>query len=205
MLAIGALALAFAAIAAPASAHERRQVGDYELVVGWWEEPAFAYQPNGPEVTITKGDRPVNEGVDLDVEVGFGGKTLPLTLEPAFVVGVFGEEGSYSADIVPTRPGTYTYHITGTLEGQEIDETFTSGPETFSDIEDPGELAFPAEDPNNAELAARLEDDSERLGETEDAASSARTFGYAGTGLGLLALVLAAVALARAWRRPDAS
>ncbi|MGH2723926.1 MAG: hypothetical protein ACRDI0_06605 [Actinomycetota bacterium] len=66
-LAAGALV---AMPAAPAAAHESRQVGDYEFVVGWYDEPAFANAKNGPEVTITdsRGD-PVVEGVELQVEI----------------------------------------------------------------------------------------------------------------------------------------
>ncbi|HYH27896.1 MAG TPA: hypothetical protein VEA19_03850 [Actinomycetota bacterium] len=190
------------AMASPAWAHETRQVGDYELVVGWWQEPAFAGQPNGPEVTVTKGGDPVNEGVELEVELVFGSETMTYPLEAAFVVGVFGDEGNYNANLVPTRPGTYTYRLTGTIEGNQIEEEFTSGPETFGDIEDPAELAFPAVDPSQAELASRLERETQRLNEEVDAASSARTFGFVGMGVGLLALVLAALALARA-RRPS--
>ena len=48
------LALLLILAAAPAYAHESREVGPFEVVVGWWEEPAFAGQPNGPEITIER-------------------------------------------------------------------------------------------------------------------------------------------------------
>ncbi|MDP8956524.1 MAG: hypothetical protein M3N24_06165 [Actinomycetota bacterium] len=184
--------------ASPAAAHETRRVGDYEFVVGWYDEPAFAYQKNGPEVTITdrNGD-PVVDGVDLQVEIGFQGETMTAELEPAFVVGVFGEPGNYTADIYPTRAGTWTFRMFGTVEGLEVNETFTSGPDTFGDIEDPGEVAFPVEDPSNAELTDLVE--RARAQSAEDAAA-ARTFGYVGVGLGAVALIVAIIALVR--RRP---
>jgi hypothetical protein len=189
--------------ASPASAHESRQVGDYEFVVGWYDEPAFAYQKNGPEVTITdRRGNPAVEGVDLQVEIGFEDETMTAELEPAFLVGVFGEPGNYNTDIYPTRAGTWTFHITGTVEGQEVDETFTSGPETFSDIEDPGEVAFPVEDPSNAELADLVEQLRAEETAASDDASSARTLAYVGIGAGLLGLVVAGIALMR--RRPIA-
>lgn len=177
--------------AGPASAHETREVGDYTFVVGWYDEPAFANQPNGPEVTITTGkEEPIVEDVELEVDVIFGEESVTYPLEPAFVVDVFGDPGNYNADLYPTRPGTYTFHIYGTVEGQEVDEEFTSGEETFSDIEDPAEIAFPAADPNPAELATRLESEA-------DEASGARTFGVIGLVLGIIALLTAGVVLFR--------
>jgi hypothetical protein len=178
--------------AGPAAAHETREVGEYTFVVGWWTEPAFANVPNGPEVTITKGPKedPIVEDVELEADVIFGEESVTYPLEPAFVVGVFGDPGNYNADLFPTRPGTYTFHIYGTVEGQDVDEEFTSGEETFSDVEDPASLAFPAADPNNAQLASRLEEEA-------DSASGARTLGLIGVVVGAVALLMAGVVLAR--------
>ena len=191
--------------APPASAHERRQVGEYEFVVGWWTEPAFANQPNGPEVTITRRQNPVVEGVDLSVDVIFGEETTTYELEPAFIVGVFGEPGNYNAHLVPTRPGTWEYRIYGTVEGAEVDETFTSGPETFGDIEDPAENAFPVADPNNADLAERIEQEAAQVSEleakTEDDVKGARTLGLIGLIVGAVGLVAAVTIGALAMRK----
>lgn len=194
--------------APPASAHETRQVGEYEFVVGWWTEPAFANQPNGPEVTISKEGKPVVEGVDLSADVIFGEETTTYALEPAFIVGVFGDPGNYNADLVPTRPGTWEYRIYGTVEGAEVDETFTSGPETFSDIEDPAETAFPVADPNAAELSERIQTEADRVATVEseaekakDDASSARTLGLIGIIVGAAGLVAAVTVGALAMRK----
>lgn len=181
--------------APPASAHETRQVGEYEFVVGWWTEPAFANQPNGPEVTITRAGKAVVEGVELTADLTFGEETVTYPLEPAFIVGIFGDPGNYNADLVPTRPGTYAFRIYGTVEGNEVDEVFTSGPETFNDIQDPASTAFPAADPNNAELSERIQTESDRVAalktQTEEDVSSARTFGLIGLIVGVVGLVAA--------------
>lgn len=195
--------------ASPASAHERRQVGEYELVVGWYDEPAFAEQPNGPEVTINKitkkKAKPVVEGVDLSVEMIFGGESRTFEVEPAFVAGIFGEPGNYNADLFPARPGTWEFHFTGTIEGTEIDETFTSGPETFSDVNDPADVAFPAVDPNNAQLTERIESEADRVStlasETEDDVSSTRTLSLIGLIVGALGLGVGATLGTRALRK----
>ena len=207
-LALGVLASSTVLVAAPtASAHERRQVGEYAFVVGWGTEPGFANQPNGPEVTITKGQKedPVVEGVELTVDVTFGEATTMYEMEPGFIVGVFGEPGNYSSDLVPTRAGTYEFHIYGTVEGTEVDETFTSGPETFNDIEDPAEFAFPQADPNNSQLASRVQQESQRVAalesETKDDVAAARIFGVVGLIVGAVGLVAALTVGALALRK----
>jgi hypothetical protein len=184
--------------APPASAHETREVGEYEFVVGWWTEPAFANQPNGPEVTISRAGKPVVEGVALSVEVIFGEETSTYELEPAFIVGIFGDPGNYNADLVPTRPGTWEYRIYGTVGEAEVDETFTSGPETFGDIQDPAENAFPVGDPNNAELSERIQTESDRLATLQSEAENAKDDASSAKTLGLIGIIVGAVGLAAA-------
>lgn len=186
--------------APPASAHETRRVGEYEFVVGWSSEPAYANTVNGPEVTITHADEgdPVVEGVNLSVDVRFGEENTTLEFEPAFVVGVFGEPGNYNADLFPTRPGTWEYRIYGTVGDLEVDETFTSGPETFSDINDPAETAFPVADPNNADLAERIQSEADRVATVQSEAEKAKDDASSARTLGLIGIIVGAVGLAAA-------
>lgn len=195
------------ALAGPVSAHESREVGPYTFTVGWWEEPAFANQPNGPEITVVerKTEDPIVEEVELEVELVFGDESMTAEMEPAFVVDVFGEPGNYQADIFPTRPGTYTFHFTGTIEGEEIDEEFTSGPETFSDVNAPAEFAFPAADPSNAELADRLEQESAEVAAAADDASSAGTLALIAIIIGGVGLIAGATGTTLALRRRGGS
>jgi hypothetical protein len=185
-----AMALGVLLVASPATAHESREVGPYTFVVGFGDEPAFAGQPNDAEVTITgtESEDPVVDGVELEVEVAFGEATTTLEVSPNFIVGVFGEPGNYGADFFPSRPGQYSFRFFGTVEDLEVDETFTSGPETFSDANDPAEFAFPEADPPVYEVAGRVETESARVAEAEDRASRANT-------VALLALIAAAIAL----------
>src|SRR5687767_9896145 len=105
----GLLALALA----PALAHEQRDVGPYEFTFGWRVEPAYAGVVNGPELFIRTldGYTPV-EGAEqsLSLQVEFGGRTKTLLLSP-----VFADPGHHTADLLPTRPGDYTFHIIGTV------------------------------------------------------------------------------------------
>ncbi|GAC1459065.1 MAG: hypothetical protein NVSMB8_08300 [Candidatus Limnocylindrales bacterium] len=138
-----------------AQAHEDRTVGPYHLDVGFLSEPAYAGQPNGLflEVTDTRNEKPV-EGLEktLKAEVRFGGLApLPLTVAP-----VFGQPGAYTGPFIPTKPGTYLFHLTGTIGTQKIDETFESGPNRFDDVSGAGALQYPDKVPSGSDLANSL-------------------------------------------------
>ena len=119
--------------AGTAVAHEEKRVGPLALEAGWLQEPAYAGLPNAVEVTLNRGNAPVAKA-SLTVEVAFGepgaaDRTGPLPLDP-----VPDEPGEYRAFVIPTRPGTYSFVVTGRAEGKKIDEAFTSGPQTFDDV-----------------------------------------------------------------------
>jgi hypothetical protein len=202
--------LAFVLASGPVWAHQHRMVSGIDTTVGWGDEPAFA----GFKNSITfRAERPVAgeeegtpvTGATLQVEVIFGGPTGmekmgPLDLEPAF-----GEAGLYETTLIPTRPGTYTWHITGKLAGKNVDQTYTSGEAgknaqsegTYDDVEEPAEVKFPVKDPNNADLASRITQEATRLSSraaaAKDDASTATTLGYIGIGLGAVALIVGLV------------
>jgi hypothetical protein len=155
---IGVAATAILALpAGPADAHEEREVGDLTFVVGWSNEPAFAGFGNEVQVIVseTQGEQPVEDG-ELEAEVIFGepesDTRTTVTLDPAFDT-----PNEYLGYIIPTRPGTYSFHVTGTVGEETIDETFTSGEETFDDVNNPADAEFPEQDPTRGEIAERLD------------------------------------------------
>lgn len=201
-------ALALTVVAgAPAAAHETRGDGPVRYVVGWGDEPTYTGFKNSVQVTITDSSgAPVTDvGDTLTVEVikGDDKTTLPLTAN--FRVGAFGTPGDYRAWLTPTRPGSYTFHLTGTIRGQKVDETFTSGETTFSEVEDVSSIAFPAKDPSTGQLATRIDREIPRLEtalrEAEDSADGARTLALGGVVVGAVGLLMAAAALVAARRR----
>lgn len=163
-----------AVVAGPALAHERRvdQAG-HEFVVGWLEEPAFAGFKNAVQFIASHGDGdPITEA-QLQVEVAFGAADADEVTDPMPLEAAFGTPGEYHAFLIPTRPGTYSFHVFGTLEaGEEIDETFTSGPDTFNDILEPAEVQFPAQDPSTGELAEAVSRLQTRVESAQDNASA---------------------------------
>ncbi|MDQ3168310.1 MAG: hypothetical protein M3P94_06650 [Chloroflexota bacterium] len=139
-----------------ASAHEVRVMGEgrYEVVVGFLDEPAFVGEKNGLDLRVSKlpvaGEaspvaadaEPANtpvEGLEtmLQAEVIYGDQTLALRLDT-----VYNAPGEYASYFFPMAEGDYSFHVFGTVEGVAVDETFTSGPDTFSPIQP--RLEFPA-------------------------------------------------------------
>jgi hypothetical protein len=195
-LAVGLLATA----AAPAAAHVAREVGAYHFLVGWGSEPAYAGQLNSVQLVLTlrsTGKPVVGLGNSLTVTIVYGTQKLPLVLEPTFDPDTrLGTPGDYRAWFIPTAPGDYTFHFTGTIGAQTIDEAFTSSPTTFSPVQDPSLIAFPMRAPSAAEQSQRLDAALPRLA-TSSAASTARVLGIAGIVIGALGLLVAVVALVR--------
>jgi hypothetical protein len=199
--------------AAPALAHEGRKLGDLEMEVGWGTEPAYAGEVNSVQILLVHDGKPVVDlGDTLDVEVTFGDQTQSFPIEPNFEPGEFGKPGDYRAWLIPTTSGRYSFHFTGTIDGEDVDETFTSGPSTFDDIENPQTVEFPVQQPSTGELAERIDRVEPRLAgaigdvqddvqATADDASSAKTIGLIGLAVGAIGLIVAIVALVASRRK----
>ncbi len=196
-VAASVIAVAMMWTAGVASAHEQRRVGDHDVVVGWASEPAYAGFGNEVSVRIMHREDPV-EDAELDAVVAFGGEDAETTTQPMPLEPAFGDPGHYVAYIIPTRPGTYSFHVTGTVEGEQFDETFTSGPDTFNDVQNPTDAEFPEQDPTRGEIAEALDRLSGRVEElsaeepAEDEGSDVALWVAIGAAaLALIALVLA--------------
>jgi hypothetical protein len=193
----------------PAWAHETRATGPVRFVVGWGDEPSFTGFKNSVQVTVSEANgSPITDlGDALTVEVIKGDDKTTLPLVPNFRVGAFGTPGDYRAWLTPTRPGGYTFHLTGAVRGQKVDETFTSSKTTFNDVEDVTNIAFPAKDPSTGQLATRIDREVPRLEaavqKAEDQADTAQTVALVGVAVGVVGLLAAAAALVVARRRGD--
>lgn len=219
---VGVAAVLLSVMAAPASAHEGRKVGRYQLVVGFGDEPAYAGTRNSVQLIVSDASgRPVT---DLDVgkvavHAFYGTKADPslpkivLPMEPHFGDG-WGTPGDYQSFFVPSAPGRYSFHVHGAINGQKVNQVFTSGPRTFGDVLDPAKTTFPAlKDPSTGQLAQRLDREVPRLTASVQSVltlsraaerradgklAQARQLAFAGMLLGLIGIVLAGVAVASA-------
>jgi hypothetical protein len=141
-----------------AYAHERRTVGPYQFVVGWLNEPAYVGQLNSLDLRITdtrQNPAAAVSGLEksLTADLAAGG-LAPYKLD---VTARFGTAGAYNGVVMPTVTGTYTFHITGKIDTTTIDEKFTSGPNTFGDIEDTAAVQYPAKVPVADDLGKKLD------------------------------------------------
>ena len=180
-------------------AHERRTIGDYELVVGWVGEPAYVDEPNQVDfrVTKTQTNEPV-EGLErtVKVDISYGGQTKTSELRPRF-----GQRGAYVADIMPTRTGDYIFHFTGDINGMPLDARFDSADGKFSKIEPKTEIAFPEAPVGVTQLQDRVAGVSTSTEAAQASARIALLVGIGGAVLGLLGLLLGAIAFVSARRQ----
>jgi hypothetical protein len=179
---LGILAILFsaAAVAARPLAHERIVVGDYALTLGWLDEPPIVGFKNAAlvEVATARGDQPV-EGAEgsLTAQVDYGGKSKELLLHP-----VEGQPGAYAGDFIPTRRGTYTLKLGGTINGQPINVS-----SEIEEVVSSDSLAFPEPQADLQPAITALQSDL----------STTRMFAVVGAALGTIGLVLAGVAIGR--------
>jgi len=193
--------------AAPARAHERRTVGAFQFAVGWGDEPSYTGFKNSVQVTITEagGGAVVTDlGDSLKVEVSKGAEKASLPLVANFRVGAFGTPGDYRAWLDPTRAGAYTFRFTGSIRGQNVDESFSSSKTTFNDVDDVAGIQFPAKDPSTGELGTRIDREGARretgLRDAQGRADSAQTLAWVGVGVGAVSLLAGVAALVLAGR-----
>ena len=138
---------------APVAAHEHVTVGAYELIVGWRGEPAVAGSLNGLDLGI---EHRLSNGTtvwvlgaerNLTAALSYGSTTVTMSLQPQF-----GRDGWYTFDVIPTRPGSYSVHLNGTVEGTAVNVNVV-----LDDVAAASDLAFPVADPTAADLKARLD------------------------------------------------
>ena len=194
--------------AGPASAHEERKIGRYDVEVGFGDEPAYTGAKNSVVMFLNDADdKPVVDlGDTLRVDVSMASddaQKLSMSMEPNFEVGGDGTPGDYRAWFIPTAPGPYSFHFTGNIKGQKVDEKFTSSPTTFDEVQDPTQVQFPAKEPTTGQLSARVDRENRRLAlaladtrrQARDEAGTARLIAVVGLVVGVLGLAAAGYAL----------
>ena len=74
---------------------------------------------------------------------GFGGGIELPKIDSPKLRAVPDAPGSYTTDLIPTQPGDYSFHLTGTIGDATIDETFDSSKGEFSTVEPITDIQFP--------------------------------------------------------------
>jgi len=123
-----------------AYAHTTVEVGQYEIEVGWQDEPPVVGILNAITIDIREpGDvEGVSMGItnafrNLDVTIVSGGasKVLDINTDP--------RPGHYYAKIIPTKTGSLEIKLQGEINGIEINEVIP-----VEDVESTSVLDFPA-------------------------------------------------------------
>jgi len=175
LLMLGVSTVGATAVFAPAaSAHEARTVNGYHWLVGFGDEPTYAGLKNFVQLFLgTANGKPVlNIGNKLHVTVETGSAKKTFSLLPSFDADSgLGTKGEFDAFFIPTTPGPYTFRFTGNLGGP-VDQSFTSGPNTFSTVDDPSQIQFPVQVPSTLELSQKLD---REIGRTSAAIAAAQT------------------------------
>jgi len=218
----GALLVSLTPIVA---AHGHTEAAGFHFVIGWSGEPALVGQLNGVQLFVYDADeKPITDipADAISVVVSTGGQdSSSLSLSPAFDVEEgFGTPGEYSTDLIPTAPGEYSFHFTGTIHGKAIDLSMTSSDSTFDGVAAAGDLEFPVKQPTLTEVGTRLDRIDGRVDElrstaqdisdarsaasaAQSAANQALLIGALLGGAGLVIAVIALWLVLRA-RRPAA-
>ena len=184
-----------------AAAHERRSVSKYQLVVGFIVEPALEGQKNGVDLRVTNNDtkKPV-EGLEKTLQVEI--THVPSGTSKTFSIrAIFNDTGHYTNDLILTTPGQFRFRFFGNIEGMTVNETFVSGPGTFSDAGASAELQFPQQFPQIREVAAAVQGSQNTANEARGMASSARTLAVIGLALGALGIATGAGSVVIVMRR----
>ena len=191
-------------IVAPAQAHVLKDFGSYSVALGWAVEPTYLGEVNAVQVVVRdQAGKAITDLADgaLQVVVSAAGQQsdalqLLNRFDPDTGLGV---PGDYEASIIPTIPGDYTFHLTGSIHGTPVDETATSGDSTFDSVVGSTDIEFPAKLPALSDVSTRLDRLDGRISALSDGTSGSTAL-VVGAGLGGLGLVAGLVALAVALR-----
>jgi hypothetical protein len=196
-------------LAAPASAHEKHKVDKYTVEVGFGTEPAYAGVINSVQLLISNNGKPVSDADGLKVAVSTGdAQPKEIPLEP-YWSDDFGTPGDYRAFFIPTAPGAYTFKVTGSLGGRQVNQSYTSGKDGFDEVTDPAEVQYPVQQPSGSQLTSRLDRETARLNAAlasqrqaaDDDVAGARRLATIGLVVGVLGLLAAVGAGVLALRR----
>jgi hypothetical protein len=197
-------------VAAPAAAHVVKQIGPYSVAIGWVREPTYVGEENAVQVVIKdSAGNPVSDlsPDDLKVVVSTGNQQSdPMSLAPTFDEDTgLGIPGDYEATIIPTAPGDYTFHVTGTIHDQSVDVTVTSSDSTFDAAVESTAIQFPSKLPALSGVITRLDRIDARIAadrtSTDEAAAAASRALVVGIVIGGLGVLIGGAALFMSLRR----
>jgi len=202
---LGALALATAGLlvaAAPAFAHTEKDAGPYKLLFGWRDEPAYTGSQNAVQLFVHDAsgkaiDDLGTKGLTVVVSTGSGAtakSSSPLAFASAFDPDSgLGTHGEFDSPLLPSAAGTYTFHITGDINGTAVDVSAASSDTTFADVTDPTAIEFPVQSQTVPQLSSAITTLQDRVASAQSAATSAKSSANSSKTVAIVAIVVAIV------------
>jgi len=104
----------------PAYAHLTKKFGNLSVTVGWSNEPALVGELNNAIVQVNQTSGKTTTGVinalaNMNILAKYGGVTKSIDFVPSEQT-----DGLYDGKMIPTRVGSYSLVINGTIQGQKI-------------------------------------------------------------------------------------
>jgi hypothetical protein len=199
---LGAVAVAAVVLvgllAGPAFAHTEKGAGQFKLLFGWQHEPTYSGIQNAVQLFVhdAKGN-PVDDlgSKGVTVQVSAAGQTSsPLTLQGSFDKDSgLGTHGEFDATIIPLTPGTYTFHITGDINGTAVDVSASSSDTTFNNVQDPAAIEFPGKAETNVALTNAVNALQSRLAAAQSEAANAKSSAGSARTVAIIAIIVAVV------------
>jgi hypothetical protein len=185
--------------AGTALAHERRDVGKYQFVVGFIVEPPFEGQKNGVDLRVTTKnpdgtDRPV-EGLEKTLQVEI--THIASNTSKVFALRtIFRDPGHYTNDLLLTSPGHYRFRFFGNVEGAPVNETFTTEDGKFHEVGSSTDIQFPTKLTEVREVEAAVRGAQNTAQQAQDSALKAKDNASSASALAVVGIVLGAVGIA---------
>jgi len=182
----------------PVFAHKTVFVEQYEIEIGWRDEPPLVSQQNAIVFAITTEE---GEGVRSGVTNAF--KDLTATIKSGSAqkqldVLSDAKAGHYYSKIIPTQTGSLVVELKGTINGIEVNEQVQ-----IEDVENINIIAFPPTDASGLPDLAKIKNTLGQL--QQDVAqlsqggtdNSGQSYDYAvfAMGLGAAGIILAVISL----------
>ena len=200
-----------------ASAHKTTVFGNYLVTVGWQNEPTYAGLLNSPIVEVKKGSGDnatpvINALANMQISIKYGSVTKQLDFVPDNTV-----DGQYVSPFIPTKAGTYSLVMKGTVEDQSIDteiqlddvasaDTLNFPPSSSADTSNMGQistiinqLTSDIEDAKSSanSAAQSVTNVGKSFQEVKDTTDRLYVISMAGIGIGIAGIVIAVFAISR--------
>jgi hypothetical protein len=201
----------------PASAHITKVFGNYLVTVGWQNEPTYSGLLNAPIVEVKKGSgdsaKPViNALANMQISIKYGSVTKQLDFVPDSTI-----DGQYVSPLIPTKVGSYSLVMKGTIENQSIDteislddvasvDVLNFPPSSSADTSNIGQvgtiinqLTSDIEDAKNSanSAAQSVANVGKSFQEVKDTTDRLYMISMAGIGIGVAGIVIAVFAISR--------